>query len=184
MTTCRTIITRALQLARVVGISRDPRASESDLGMEVLQGMYDGMFAGSMFGRLEDYYATENYTAEENQRIIADNATITIPDVINDDGTDRTPRDLSAIAIVTDTDEINYVFSGGRWELASNLTLDSTAPLATRDAIGLASLLAIDLAAAFGKEPPPAVRRRGIAFRGSVSYKLGSTRTDPVGVYY
>lgn len=184
MTTCRTIITRSLQLARVVGIGRDPRATESDLGLEVLQGMYDAMFADGMFGRLTDYYATANYTAEEGQRIIADGATITVPDVITNDGDPRTPRDLAAIAIITDTDELNYVFSGGRWELASNLTLDSTAPLATRDTIGLASLLAIELGATFGKEPLPATIRRGLSFKGSVSYKLGSTQPVREGTYY
>ena len=54
MTTCRDIITLGLQLGRVVGVGRTPRASEAATGLEVLQGMYDGMVANGMFGRLTD----------------------------------------------------------------------------------------------------------------------------------
>jgi hypothetical protein len=179
MTTCREIITLGLQLARVVGMGRDPRAAESELGLTVLQGMYDQMFTGAQFARLTDVYATEDYTAKENERIIADNATITIPDTIDvESGEPRTPRDLSAIVVITDVTELHYVFSGGRWETAHALTLDSTAPLATRDKVGLAALLAMYLSEAFGPSAAlgPMWTRKAMQFQGSLSYKLGSTQ--------
>lgn len=183
MTTCREVITLGLQLARVIPLGRDPKAKESEAGLTILQGMYDSMFTDGMFGRLTDVYATENYTAQENERIIADNVTITIPDTIID-GDARTPRDLSAIVVLTSTGQRNYVFSGGVWELCHDLTLDSTAPLATRGKDGLAALLAMYFAEAFGTQLGPMWTRRGNVFRGSIAYKLGSTRDIPAGEYY
>lgn len=184
MTTVREIITLGLQLARVIPLGRDPKAKESEAGLTVLQGLYDGFFADGMFGRLTDVYATENYTAQEGERIIADNVTITIPDTVDPDGEVRTPRDLSAIVVITDVTELHYVFSGGRWETCHALTLDSTAPLASRGKDGLAALLAMYFAEAFGTQLGPMWTRRGNVFRGSVAYKLGSTRDTPAGEYY
>ena len=177
-TTCRDIITLGLQLARIVPLGREPKAKESTTGLVILQGMYDSMFADGQFSKLTDVYATANYTAKENERIIADNATITIPDTIDD----RTPRDLSAIVVITNLTELHYVFSGGRWETAHALTLDSVAPLASRGSDGLAALFAMYFCEAFGNEPlGPMWTRRGHQFRGSLSYKLGSTRDVVAG---
>lgn len=184
MTTCRTIITRGLQMARVVGIGRDPRAAESELGLETMQGMYDAMFAGAMFGRLTDVYKSENYTAKEGERIYNDGATITIPTTITDDGDERAPRDLSAIVVIASGLPTNRVYSNGAWRNCSALSLDSDAPFAERDAIGLSALLATDLAGAFGQELPPMWRMRGLQFKGSLSYKLGSTQPEREGVYF
>ena len=175
--TCRDIITLGLQLGQVPGIGDDPKAKESDFVLKVMQGMYDSMFADGQFSKLTDVYATANYTAKENERIIADNATITIPDTIDD----RTPRDLSAIVVITNLTELHYVFSGGRWETAHALTLDSVAPLASRGSDGLAALLAIYYAEAFGGALGPMWTRRGHQFRGSLSYKIGSTRDVVAG---
>ena len=179
-TTCRDIITLGLQLARIVPLGREPKAKESTTGLVILQGMYDSMFADGQFSKLTDVYATANYTAKENERIIADNATITIPDTTDVDGP-RTPRDLSAIVVITNLTELHYVFSGGRWETAHALTLDSVAPLASRGSDGLAALLAIYYAEAFGGALGPMWTRRGHQFRGSLSYKIGSTRDVVAG---
>jgi hypothetical protein len=184
MTTCRDVITLGLQLGRVVGLGREPRAIESETGLTVLQSMYDAMFANGQFARLTDVYATADYTAKENERIVADNATITIPDTIDLNGEVRTPRDLSVIIVVTDVDELNYVFSSGRWELASNLTLDSTAPLALRDNAGLSALFAMYYTEAFGSSLAPMWIRKALQFQGSLSYKLGTTQDVKAAVYY
>lgn len=177
MTTCRDIITLALRQARVVGIGRTPRAAESDEGLVAMQSLYDNMFSGGLLGPFTDVYATADYTAKENERIIADNATITIPDTIDVyDGEDRTPIDLSAVVVVTDTTRLQYVFSLGRWEACHALTLDSIAPLAERDKTGLAALVAMEYAEMFGSQLPPATAQRAMRFKGSLSHKFSTAR--------
>lgn len=182
MTTCRDIITLGLQLGRVVGVGRTPRASEASEGLTALQSLYDSMFADGPLGPFTDVYATETYTAQENERIIADGVTITIPDTIIENGETRTPKDLTAVIVITDTTQKNYVFSLGRWQVCDSLTLDSTAPLANRDKAGLAALLAMQYAEMFGAELPPMTARRAMDFRGKLVAKHSTKRSDPV--YY
>lgn len=177
MTTVRDIVTLALRQARVVGIGRTPRAAESDEGLVAMQSLFDSMFSGGLLGPFTDVYATEDYTAKENERIIADNATITIPDTIEVYGDeDRTPIDLSAVVVITDTTELKYVFSLGRWEACHALTLDSTAPLAERDKTGLAALVAMEYCEMFGAQLPPATAQRAMRFKGSLSHKFSTAR--------
>lgn len=179
MTTCRDIVTLALRQARIVGIGRTPRAAEADEGLSALQSLYDSMFADGPLGPFTDVYATANYTAKENERIIADNATIIIPDTITLDGVVRTPKDLTAVVVITNTTKLQYVFSLGRWEIAHALTLDADAPLALRDKTGLAALLAVQYAEMYGAELPPATAQRGMRFKGNLSAKFATAR-DPV----
>lgn len=179
MTTCRDIVTLALRQARIVGIGRTPRASEATEGLAALQSLYDSMFADGPLGPFTDVYATEAYTAQENERIIADGVTITIPDTIVENGQTRTPKDLTAVIVITDTTQKNYVFSLGRWQVCDSLTLDSTAPLANRDEAGLAALLAMHYSEMFGAELPPMTARRAMDFRGKMVAKHSTKRSDP-----
>jgi hypothetical protein len=164
MTTCREIVTLALRRARIVGIGRTPRASESDDALTALQGYYDGLFAHGAFSSLEQIYKDVDYTAGVNERIIADNATITIPDLI--DGVP--PADLSAVIVITDTTQKNYVFSLGRWQVCDSLTLDNTAPLANRDKEGLACSLALEIAENYGASVTPRVFEKANRFNSSL----------------
>jgi hypothetical protein len=177
MTTCRDIVTLALRQARIVGIGRTPRAAESDEGMDALISLYNSMFSKGPLGPFTEVYATSDYTAKEDERIIADNATITIPDTIEVYGeADRTPKDLSAVVVVTGTARKQYVFSLGRWEVAHDLTLDSTAPLAERDKAGLAALLALEYAEMFGAQVPPATMQRAMRFKGELSGRFSEAK--------
>lgn len=168
MATVQDIVTQALHRARIVPLGRDPKAKESANGLFALQGYYDGLFSYGQFSALKEVYATANYTAGENERIIADNATITIPDTIATDGGLRTPHDLSAIVVVTNTAQTNYIFSNGRWETCSALTLASTAPLSSRDAEGLACSLAMDLAETYGTSVGPRAMEKASRFQSGI----------------
>lgn len=179
MTTCREIVTLALRQARIVGIGRTPRAAEADEGMGALISLYNSMFTKGPLGPFTSVYATANYTAKENERIIADNVTITIPDTIEENGKTRTPKDLSAVVVITDTTRNQYVFSLGRWEAVHGLTLDSTAPLAERDKFGLAALLAVEYSEMFGASLPPETRARAMRFRGELSHKFSTASSAP-----
>ncbi|UXO93928.1 adaptor protein [Pseudanabaena phage Pan3] len=186
MATCRDIVTRALHMAAIVPLGKDPKAAEGQLGLELLQGLYDGWFAGGMFGRLTDVYTDTAYTAKEGERVTVDGGTLTIPDTFEDTdtGLTRAPRELAAIVEINAGNITNRVWCGGEWQECSGLTLNDEAPLSKRDAMGLSCLLALHMAEAFGTQIGPMTARRGLQFQGSVSYKLGSTQPDASGVYY
>lgn len=184
MVTCRDIIKRALQQARIVPLGRDPSAKEAEAGLSALQGIYDGWFASGMFGRLKDVDATGAYVAEEGERITGA-ATVTKPTQVDDESSPtgkRPPYELSAIVNVTAG--ANWLWTDGAWVNCSGLTLDGIAPLASRDKEGLSSLLAAYLAEGFGQSVGPKTEARGIRFQGNVSHKFGSTQPEPVAEYF
>jgi hypothetical protein len=182
MTTCRDVITLGLRQARVLGIGREAKAKEADEGLVALRSLYDDMFSSGFLGPFTDIYATSDYTAKENERIIADGATITIPDTIEDGSELRVPVDLSAVIVVTDTAQKNYVFSMGRWQVCDGLTLDSEAPLANRGVAGLAALLALTYSEMFGASLQPATGQLAMRFKGSLSNRF-STAAEPNEYY-
>ena len=178
MATCRDIITLGLQLAAIVPLGRTPKAKESDLGLTMLQSLYEQMCADQIFGEMTDVYKDEDYTAQEYENIFADDATITIPQTIEDEDTGKTrvPRDLSAITVEANGVRQTYVYSGNDWETLFGLTLDSDAPLATRNKAGLASLFAMYFVDAFGGTIGPATQRNGFLFQSGIS----NTRKAPL----
>ena len=170
MATCRDIIKRGLQQARIVPLGRDPTSKEAEAGMLALQGIYDGWATGGMFGRLTDVY------------IFADDATITLPDTVEGDDGTRIPRDLAQIS-VNDGTWRHWIWTG-LWTELTGLTLDSEAPLSERDQEGLSSLLAIYLAEGFGESVGQMTASRGMRFQGGVSHKFGSTQDVVASDYF
>lgn len=174
MPTCRDIITRALQQATIVPLRGTPTAAEADAGLSALIGMYEGWVSDGMFGRLKDVYKTEDYTAEEGQRIYSTGGTVTLPLTIDSGPDERAPYDLSAISI--HDGEWHHWLWDGAWIELTGLTLDSDAPLASRDREGLSSALAAYLAEGFGGSVGPKTELRGARFLNSISLKFGSTQ--------
>lgn len=182
MTTCRDIITLGLQMARIVPVGREPKDREASTGLTILQGMYDGYFADGLFGSLTDVYAQSAYTAKEGERVSTDSAAITIPATIDEAGTERAPRELSAIVVVTGGTALNYVYSNGAWEQCSGLALGSPAPLASRSAAGLAALFAKQYCEVFGGALGMETQRMALQFKSSLMHKLGTNQ--PAVEYY
>jgi hypothetical protein len=180
MATCRDIITGALRMVGVISIGRDPRASEASDAMIALQSLYDGWFFSGMFGRLNDIYASTNMTALEGQRITAENAQILIPSKFEG----RAPYDLSAITVITEQGQFNFVHSGGKWETCSGLELGSYAPLSSRGQRGLSSVLAASLCEDYGAIIGPMQMREAAGFRTSLSLRQGSTNPPYVVSYF
>jgi hypothetical protein len=145
-----------------------------DDGLSVLQGYYDGLFSNGAFSALRQVYKAENYVAGLNERIIADGATITIPDLI--DG--MPPADLDVIVVITDAAQKNYVFSQGRWETADNLELDSVPPLAARNKEGLSCALAVEISETYGGGVGPRTSEKATRFNSSLM-KLANQTFEP-----
>ncbi len=171
MTTCRDIVTLAMQMSAIVGLGRTPKAKEAEIGLDVLQSLYEQMVSDDLFGPTTRLYKTEDYTAKEYENIFADNATITIPQTLKDleTGETRVPKDLAIICVEANGVRQAYVYSGNAWETVYGLTLSSTAPLATRNKLGLASLLAFYLVDAFGGQIGVATTRNAMKFKADVA---------------
>lgn len=181
MATCRDIITRALQQARIVPLGRAPATKEAEAGMIALQGIYDGWFASGMFGTLADIDASGDYEANEGERITGA-TTVTKPTLIDSETGYRPPYELSAIVDVTNGN--NWLWIGGAWVDCAALTLTDDAPLSSRDREGLSAHLATYLAEGFGQSVGAMTARRGQMFVGNVSYKFGSTQADRTAEYF
>lgn len=163
MTTCRDIITQAMYRTSILALGRTPKAKEAENGMFLLQGLYDDLVMSGSLGGLTDVYKSVDYTVNEFERVYADGATITLPETIMDDGVERTPADL-ALVVVNDGTWRSYIWDGS-WVELTGLTLDDTAPLATRGQDGLACYLAANWVDTFGGQVSQAVYRRAMNFR-------------------
>lgn len=188
MTTCRQTITYALRQARVLASGDDPSSDEAADGLVALQALYDLWVANGMFGRLTDVYVTEDYEAEEGERVIAPSGvTITFPTTIDDECEDsRAPRDLSCIETIIDGVRVVKVWDRTGWVDLLGLELDDDAPLSSRSAWGLAAALATSgaFSALFGGEPGPDIRLLAQQYVGGLVYKLGTTRDRAAGEYF
>jgi hypothetical protein len=183
MSTVRDIVNRALQISRIVALGREPKASEADLGLEVVQGMFDGWVEGGMFGRLTDVYETANYTANEYERVTAPTAiTVTKPDTIPSE--DRAPYELACIVTVLNGAQTNYIYSQGEWLSLSGLSLSSDAPLAHYDRHGMACAVAARLCETFGGQMTPNNLMAGRKFVGRIMDKFGKTERPMATTYY
>lgn len=180
MATCRDAITLALQMSGIVAVGRDPKDKEAALGLVALQSMFDEWFVGGMFGRFTDVYVTEDYTANEGERVTVDGANVTLPFTYED----RAPYDLSAVVVVTTTGADNFIYTNGAWESCTGLTLGSEAPLAGYGLDGLAGTLAERLASTFGTDVGVGAARAARLFKGAIMGKVGSTQPDRVGEYF
>lgn len=192
--TCSDVVTAALRLARVIAVNKDPKAAESERGLECLQSLYDSWVSTGMFGRLEDVYLTADDTAEEGKRyLLSSGVTLTEPTTISAedsaDGVARQPRDLSLYEKLTDTGTRSVrLYDRTGWVDLLNLALADVAPLSSRGMMGLAAALAISggFTAMFGlgQGINPDVRALAAQFMASLSYKLGSTRDRSQAEYF
>ncbi|CAB4137525.1 hypothetical protein UFOVP319_40 [uncultured Caudovirales phage] len=182
MTTCRDIVTRALQMSGIVALGRDPKAAETEAGMVSLQSLYDEWFTGGMFGRLKDVYADGIYTANEGERITADGATITLPTLYDDNK--RPPYEFSAVVIVTGGTADNFVYHNGAWHNCAGLLLGDDAPLASISVDGLAGCVAERLVSTFGGDVSVGSARAARQFKQALSLKIGATQPAATSVYF
>lgn len=155
--TCRQIITEALEENGMRGLGDAPEAIEATRGLTRLQALWNAAIEQGVFGRVEEYYATANYTAEEGQRVFSGGYTITLPTAIEDEDSDtsyRRPRDFALIQVVnasTDPQISLYDAHEAEWKRIDNLTLDSECPFGRRYRQGLVTALATAMATLGGQ---------------------------------
>lgn len=155
--TCRQIIAEALEENGMRGLGDTPEAVEATRGLTRLQAMWNAAVEQGVFGRVEEYYATAAYTAEEGQRVYSGGYTITLPTAIEDEDSEtnyRRPRDLAMIQVVnaaTDPQINIYDALEAEWARVDNLTLDSECPFGRRYRQGIVAALATAMATLGGQ---------------------------------
>lgn len=188
MKTCLEIVTKALVKINQAAIGGEVDADEAQVGMDVLQSIYDEFVGSPGFNVLTDVLIDADYEAGENERIQSNGGpfTVTLPTTIEDTetGDTRAPRDFSVV-VNADTG-IAYVYSAfsAEWQTLSGLALTSDAPLSERSADGLASLLAARLTADFPSQVPAAVTLAGGRFLSMISMKPASSRRETEVDYF
>lgn len=171
MVTCRDIITDAYRIGGIIGLSEEPTADLAEYGLTGLQSMFHTWIARGLFGTMKDVFATEDYTANEGERITVDSAVVTIPYTFDtDESTDRAPKQLSAISVVTDTGTTSYIYDRRQWISIEAITLNDTCPLADFGRRGLAACLALELTAlpTFNGVPTQGVLQAARSFKQAV----------------
>ena len=191
MATCRSVVTNALKLARVISSGETPSSDEADDGMACLQSLYDQWFHNGMFGELEDVYLDSDDVAEEGKRYyIPAGITLSAPtsEYVDSFGDTRQPRDLSAYESLTSTGTRTVkIYDRTAWVSLLDLALADEAPLSGRGEMGLAACLAISgaFAAMFGDTATlnPDVRRLAQMFAGQIMSKPTS-QNDRTAEYF
>lgn len=153
---------------------------EAERSLSILKAMFREAVDSGLFGRLTEYVATEDYEAEEQQRVFADGFTITLPDEVEDayTGDTRKPRDLAMIQVVDDgADPQVSVYDAHKaaWARLDNLTLSGTCPLAARNRHGLECALARRLSGTFQKPIPESTA----GYASGLSSILSNRRSAP-----
>lgn len=189
MSTCRSVVTNALKLAKV---TRNPTSAEAADGLTCLQSLYDQWVHNGFFGRLEDVYLDANETALEGKRyFVPTGYTLTAPSsvYVAEDGTTRQPRDLALYESLTQAGtRAVKLYDRTAWVDLTGLTLDSTAPLSSRGEIGLAAALACSGGFVAMFSPPeaylPALQMLSANWLTGIMGRAGSTQDMPAAVFY
>lgn len=189
MATCRTIVRRALQKLTVIAAGEEPDASEAELGLSGLQGVFDTYSTNGMFGRLDAFLAGALPSDVLEWALPEPRAPVELPIRIRDSNGDAvTPPDLSYSEYVDEAtgERRCYLYDArrGAWGRIDTLTLDSECPLSRRGVEGIAAVLAIAICEDFGATPGPVTLRQAGTFQLGLSMRLGDTRNEGTAVYF
>jgi hypothetical protein len=188
VTTVLEVISDALFEIDQIAIGASPSAEEADFGLNVFQSMLDHWVNQGTFGQLNDYIASGAYTAKEQDRILNDGYTISLPTSVVDllTGLTRPPLDLSIVQVLTagsSPETSIYDAQTAQWVRLDGLALTDTAPLANRGRHGLASALAIPMAGNRATISPATVGA-STHFRAALSTKRASAPRNAISDYF
>jgi len=188
-TTCRDIITDALERLGVQDLNRAAKASQAAQALRVLQGILLDL-PGSRWWI--DVEITANYTAGENERIRVNTdsaVTISVPESVSSavrqlwncnqielictGYSDRAPKNGARVHIsdvYSDSQATFYYRSDiAQWTRVDGLTLDSEMPLGDDCLTDISAMLATHLAPYYGTQISPITA--GLALRAETKFR-------------
>lgn len=194
MPTCSEIISSAFRKAGVRDAAATLTAVEGQVGMELLQELYDEWVSKGLFGRAADVLISADYTMEEGDRVLSNNGetdiTITFPETVTDadTGEERPIKDYT-VCIVSDVDSTLrrvYLYDShyGGWTRLDSLTLDSFAPLSLRFPAGLKAHVALKRAAEDGFAANPVHAREAAMMNLALANRFDGPSAPVQNNYY
>lgn len=153
MSTIREVLTRAIRMTRAYALGDTPAADEMDAALEDAQ----SYFLTFPIRKLKPVLVTANYTAKENERIANNSGapiTVTLPETIDDNGTERSPYNGALVEVAGGARSI-YIAELGSWMTLTSLTLESENPFGPTHDMNVAAMMAARIAGAvFQREAP------------------------------
>jgi hypothetical protein len=169
MATCRQIITAALRKTGDIEQSETPEGPQENAGLASLQALYESW---AMAAPLHDVLVGSDYQAGEFERVTSlETINATLPATVRGlDGRWRAPLDGAVVVFALGEPFQIYIYSAlsADWIQLTELALESTAPLSSFGADGLAAWLADWIAGDTGRELTPPVAKAAAMFRMSV----------------
>lgn len=189
--TCLDVVSRALQMLKVLPAATQADADQAEDGMTALQGLISHMAETGSFGALTDVVLTADAEAGENERVSGAFA-VTLPAIIYDEctGETRKPIDRCIVGIAADVVTVDALAVTGpqtwlydatlaEWVALHDLELSGDCPLGSRFFEGLAAMLAMQVSDDYSAELSQ--RIVDSAQRGNVAIKRKDPRrTAPV----
>lgn len=192
MYTCRDVIKAAYRRSGIIAAGVNLNATQANVGLERLKGMYENFVSGGMFGRLVDKYIdTGPYEAEENQRVFKTDPdlVVTLPTSVIDreNGGLRQPANFAPIVVVDPEAEgpVIHVYDrmAGNWLNVMALTLDVRAPLSSAYYDHIVNLLAVRLLDEAGQQIPPELSKAEGRGRLALASRYGEPRKTGVAEF-
>jgi hypothetical protein len=182
--TCRQVITEALEESGARGFGDAPSPEELARGLIRLQHLWNAGVETGLFGRVEEYYATAAYEAEEGQRVYAAGFAITLPTQIEDCDSEtnyRRPRDFAMVQVVDagEDPEISlYDANEAAWTRIDNLTIDGECPFGRRYRHSLAAALALCMSPLFLRSANDITSAYAAQLRSALSLRQSAPRRE------
>lgn len=181
------IITRAARMNGTLADGETLQPGEADTGLMVAQGVIYDITA--KLAPLRDIVITDDYTAEENDRITQSGGTYTItkPTTIADSSQAsgyRVPKNGACVVITGATPEQwIYVAEFGAWKQIDGLALSSANPLGSTHDEDLAAMISLRLAPELPGMVPQLVAQLAEQGRRAIRQRFRQSRAvtiDPV----
>ena len=192
MATCREVIQSGYRRSGLLAFGVAMNAAQAQVGLDLLQGLYNNFIVGGMFGRATDYFydSLTALEAAEGQRIFnKQGAVITLPAQVNDQaigGGIRAPKDGAFIVVVNPAGlPESYLYDAGlaQWQSIPGLQLSDQAPLSGRFEDHIKNMVAVRLLGESGQPTPLELMRAEGRARMALAYRQDGERPSVKGVY-
>lgn len=178
---CQSIIERAFRRLGIIASGETPREQELKDAFDTLRAIYRRLITEGTLGQIIDVQVSigETIYAVPNSRVIGSLATITLPVPAPD-------RSVIILVDPTTLDADEYLFDARiqYWQSIDDLTLTSPAPFGQRDANGLSSYLAVEIADEYGQRPSDVTIRNASRWQYSLSHHWDVENAPTKGVYF
>lgn len=189
MADCQSIIRRAYRKSNILPAGINMNALQTQIGLEHLRALYQGLITGGTLGRPCDVFIDQNtYEAKEYERVFKSvPGTVTLPSSVRGDCGMRQPRDFAFICVVDPVAKSSQYFLYDRgtatWTDVNDIELASEAPLSGRYEDHVVTLLALRMLEDTDQPIPTELYRSSARARLALTNRYDDERRTGVGEF-